>query len=291
MTDVYRAPDFNFAQEPGGPSQLLQNGIAGNYSIAAFETINETWIKLKGKKGMLWIGWFLTIAISIGASIALSIVGAGLGFSGGFSSYIHSGIAHNPVSAGAFSVGQNALQMLITLPVQLGFFLYCLKSLVGLPTEVGELFQHYGKTITLFLTVLLMYLLAAIGFMLLILPGIYLLVAYAFANDLVIEKNLGPWEALEASRKAVTHYWWTFFGVYILSFLVMVLAVLPLVFGIIISIHMDLLTKILVIMGGGVAMLVALAWVLPFTVLLKAVLYHKVFGCEGEHVLAEAKEI
>ena len=51
-----------------------------------------------------------------------------------------------------------------------------------------------------------------IGTVLLVLPGIYLAVSYQLALPLVADKGLGPWEAMEASRKTVTHKWFTFFG-------------------------------------------------------------------------------
>ena len=288
MTDVYRAPDFNFSQEPGGPSQLLQKAIAGNYSFAPFGIVDETWTQIRGKKGMIWVGWFLTIAVSLGASMIFGMLGLAVGFSGGFGALLHPGAAPSPVGGFIFSFVQNILQLLITLPVQLGLFLYCLKSRVGLPVEVGELFQHYGKAFKLFLTTFLFGLLVAIGMLLLVFPGIYLLVAYSFANDLVIEKNLGPWEALEASRKAVTHHWWKFLGVFLVQGLIGMLAALPFLISILISIQGELLTKVLTIMGGFILSVVALIWVLPFTVMFKAVLYRAVFGCEAEQALVQS---
>ena len=149
MTDVYRAPDFDFGKGQGqdGPSDLLQRGIEGNYRFAAFEAIDEVWSQVKGKKGVIWIGWFLTIAVSIGVSMATGVLGAALGYSGGFEAIFQHGVPHNQVVTYLFAVAQNIVQMLITLPVQLGFFMLMLKKLVGLPTDAGELFQHYGKTL------------------------------------------------------------------------------------------------------------------------------------------------
>lgn len=62
-------------------------------------------------------------------------------------------------------------------------------------------------------------LLIGLGFVLLIIPGIYLLVAYFFATSLVIEKRFDFWTALETSRKLVTKQWFSFFGFNILLFL------------------------------------------------------------------------
>ncbi|MEZ4291022.1 MAG: hypothetical protein R3E53_11035 [Myxococcota bacterium] len=46
--------------------------------------------------------------------------------------------------------------------------------------------------------------------MLLIVPGVYLAIAYQMAMPLVIERGLGLWDALETSRKAITHCWFRY---------------------------------------------------------------------------------
>jgi hypothetical protein len=48
------------------------------------------------------------------------------------------------------------------------------------------------------------------GFMLLVLPGIYLVVAYCFATPMVYFEKMNFWDALEKSRKYVTDRWFTY---------------------------------------------------------------------------------
>lgn len=282
MTDVYRAPDFNFKQEPGKSSASLQRAIEGDYNFSAFDTIDETWREIKGKKGMLWVGFLLLFATSLGAGFVTSFTGSLLGHAGGFGAVFRAVSFQGRIAAGVLAVLQNMVQTLITMPVELGFFMYMLKRLAGLPTEIGELFQYFSKTLSFFLTTLLMYLLVALGFLCLILPGIYLLVAYMFANDLVVEKGLSPWEALEASRKAVTHHWWRFLGFNVINTLIAAVAMLPLIITVILAIRQNWGTIALLVFVGGMLTLLALVWALPATTLAKAVLYRKVFGCEGE---------
>src|SRR6185312_9806697 len=50
------------------------------------------------------------------------------------------------------------------------------------------------------------------GFLCLVLPGIYLLIAWSFTLPLVIDKKLDFWSAMELSRKVVTKHWWKFLG-------------------------------------------------------------------------------
>ena len=98
-----------------------------------------------------------------------------------------------------------------------------------------------------------------IGLCLLVLPGIYLLVAYWMALPLMLEKNLGIWEALEASRKAITHRWFLFFGISVVQILIFLLALVPLGLGLI--------------------------WVIPMLLVMDGVLYRTVFGINPESAL------
>jgi uncharacterized membrane protein len=79
----------------------------------------------------------------------------------------------------------------------------------------------------------LMGLLIVGGFFLLVLPGIYLAVAYSFAPYLIVEKNMGVWEALETSRKAITTCWWRYFGLLLIAVLLCIVGTIPLFIGLI----------------------------------------------------------
>jgi uncharacterized membrane protein len=46
---------------------------------------------------------------------------------------------------------------------------------------------------------------------LLIVPGVFFLVAWMFTFPLIIDKGLGFWQGMEASRKVVSKHWWKCF--------------------------------------------------------------------------------
>ena len=58
------------------------------------------------------------------------------------------------------------------------------------------MFAHYDKFLQLCLTSGLVYLLAGIGFLLLIVPGVIVVLGLGFAPYLVVDRNLGVAEAL-----------------------------------------------------------------------------------------------
>ncbi len=69
--------------------------------------------------------------------------------------------------------------------------------------------------------------------MLLVLPAIYVTVAYAFTIPLIVDKNMDVWEAMEHSRKTVTAKWFKVAGLMGLLTIIMVLSAIPLGIGLI----------------------------------------------------------
>ncbi len=83
--------------------------------------------------------------------------------------------------------------------------------------------------------------LAVFGILLGIIPVLYLCIAWAFTFILIIDRRLGPWTAMEVSRRVVTKQWFRVFFVALLGgilamlglfgLLIGVLFTLPLAFG------------------------------------------------------------
>ena len=72
------------------------------------------------------------------------------------------------------------------------------------------------------------------------------------AIPLVVERGLSPWQALEASRKAITQHWFKVFGLFFVLMLIMLLSMIPLGIGLI--------------------------WTLPLLIVTMGVLYRTIFG-------------
>ncbi|WP_429614794.1 hypothetical protein [Synechococcus elongatus] len=75
-----------------------------------------------------------------------------------------------------------------------------------------------------------------IGFVLLVIPGIYLSVGYLFAIPLVAERQFEPWQALEFSCKLVTQQWFAFFGFLIVLTLINIAGIIPCGLGLLFTI-------------------------------------------------------
>lgn len=65
-----------------------------------------------------------------------------------------------------------------------------------------------------------------------IIPVTYLAVSWSFAYTLVIDQGLGPWTALEVSRRVITKRWFSMLGLMICGSILMLMGLLVLIVGV-----------------------------------------------------------
>jgi len=242
MTDIYKAPEAELTT-PSAPGDYgsIEKAIAGDYELQPVELLKRAWASLKGLKTTFWLACLVYVVIYGVVTFALAAV---------------VGKSIDPIT-GAFSLIAFIAEMsvgFILAPLTFGIFMITLKFSVGAKIEVGELFKHFDKLIPLFLTYLLLYIMIGLGLVLLIIPGIYLMIAFGMALPLVVEKKMGPWEALMTSRKAITHKWFAMLGFGLVGMFLMIVAAIPLGIGLI--------------------------WAVPLVMLAWAMLYRDMFGVE-----------
>jgi len=119
--------------------------------------------------------------------------------------------------------------------------------LVGNRLSQGEYvdFQNYFDGFKYWFPVIVINLISGIltvlGIFALILPGIYLGVAYIFSMLFGIFGGFDFWTSMEMSRKLVTTNWWKFFGFVMILFLLNVVGLLALLVGILITVPVSYL--------------------------------------------------
>ena len=151
---------------------------------------------------------------------------------------------------------------LIMLPLGIGLGLLGIRRAAGKATPLSTLWEPYSDAIPIIVMFIMMTVLIVAGFFLLVLPGIYLAIAYSFAPYLIIEKKMGAWEALETSRKAITQYWWRYFGLMLLATLLFIV--------------------------GSIPILIGLVWILPILGIATGEVFTKTFGADdGESLELE----
>ena len=120
---------------------------------------------------------------------------------------------------------------LAILPLGIGLGLMGIRRAAQRDVPINTLIEPYNKSLQLMAMFVIMMLLILAGFALFILPGVYLSIAYAFAPYLITEKDMGVWESLETSRKAITAFWWRYFGLMLVGLLMIIAGAIPLAIG------------------------------------------------------------
>lgn len=237
MTDIYKAPEANLNETPvtSAGTGSIESAIAGNYDFAIGEVLSEAWEKTNGSKGTIWLSFLFYFLIAIAFAVIRLILTGSI-----------------EATTSATSAILQIIESIAIIPFFAGLYLIGAKLAARVPTSANEVFAYYEKILPIVGTAFLSFILIFIGFILLILPGIYLSVAFAFAIPLAADKNLSPWQALETSRKAVSHHWFKFFGLGLVVIVIYILSAIPLGIGLI--------------------------WSLPLLFLVYGVLYLRVFG-------------
>jgi hypothetical protein len=131
---------------------------------------------------------------------------------------------------------------LVVGPLMGGWYYYFLRRIRGEAATFGDLFAGFTRAYGNLVAVGIMApLFTLVGLCLLILPGIYLIVAYSFAYVLATDKGLSFWNSMETSRRTITRQWWHVLGLILLgipfvllgfaAFGVGILVALPLIIG------------------------------------------------------------
>ena len=101
-----------------------------------------------------------------------------------------------------------------------GLSLVILRRIRGGPAAVGDVFAGFRVGFPqLLLAGFLSSLLARLGVLFCLLPGLYLFVAWTFCVPLVADRGLEFWPAMELSRKVVTRVWFQMLGLLVLVFI------------------------------------------------------------------------
>lgn len=143
---------------------------------------------------------------------------------------------------------------IITIPIQVGISMLGVSRAREQEFKVADMFNYFTMAMPIVITYVVLTFMTYLGFLLLIIPGIYLLIAYAFSYMLVVDKGLGTWEAMELSRKTVTKQWFKFFGLSLVTGAIIIISALPLGIGLI--------------------------WTIPMTYIAYGLLYHHLFDEE-----------
>jgi len=102
--------------------------------------------------------------------------------------------------------------ILILQSLSAGFLLVALYLSSGKQVFFEDFFDGFKHFAGLLLFTLVSYIIIFVGFILLVIPGIYFVVSYVFAPFFIIFSKMDFWNAMETSRKLVGKEWFSIFG-------------------------------------------------------------------------------
>jgi hypothetical protein len=233
--------DLETAAPTGWPPSI-DDAVAGRYDVNIGNVMDEAWKLTRGFKASFWGA---VIVIGIISLIASAVVGALFG-----TLLAAIGIRENVVVSAVI----NGLTAALLTPLTMGLTMMAVRRAQGLPASFSTAFGYFSKAGPAIAAGLLTVLLTYLGLVLLIIPGIYLGVAYKLAEPLIGELRISGWQAMETSRKAVRHKWWEVFG---------------------------LLVAVGILTGLSGLVLVPLIWTVPWSFMAMGVLYRRIFHAAG----------
>ncbi|NVJ85878.1 MAG: hypothetical protein HWE15_06205 [Algoriphagus sp.] len=127
------------------------------------------------------------------------------------------------------------ISILISPALMAGFYLVANKISRGETIAFEDFFTGFNFWFPVVVVNLVSGILTGLGILALILPGIYLGVAYAFCLPFVLFAGTEFWTSMELSRKLITKIWWRFFAFLLLLVVINMVGLLFLGIGLLVS--------------------------------------------------------
>lgn len=121
-------------------------------------------------------------------------------------------------------------------PVLVGYYLFIRHLQAERESDIGIFFEGFNKFVPLLILNLLMSIIISIGFLLLLLPGVYFTISYLFAHLFVWFYKVPATEALTLSRKVVSGNFMQIFWLWLILVGINFLGALALGVGLLVTI-------------------------------------------------------
>ena len=217
------SPLPSYGAQPGMPPDIFTR----DYDLDIGRCVSDAWNLLKTNFGLVFGG----VAIFMVIQIVISV------------------LAQIPIVGLVFTVGN----FIISGPLMGGVYYFLLKAMRRQPTDIGDVFAGFrlafaqlflGYIVAALLTglaalpgaaimgvpIFMMVrhhaveagpmLVAFLGFIVAIIPMIYLGIGWMFSLSLIIDKQMEFWPAMSASRQMVNKHWWVVFGLMVVCGLI-----------------------------------------------------------------------
>lgn len=222
----------------------LQQALNQKLNLDPNAILQEGWNRTKTTYGVLFGSVMLTFLIALAAMLVLTLIGSAMGF--GFGEDIEQ-----------LQIIVLLVQMLVLPPLFAGLHMLGIGHAIDKKTSFQQLFMFVRQPWPLILVAVVTSLIGQLGGLLgggvlTMLWLIFFSVSLSMALPLVAEYRLPPFQAVVTSLKVLTRNWFQVFIIYLVLFILTILAILPLGLGLI--------------------------WMVPMFYNVKGVLYRELFG-------------
>ena len=123
-------------------------------------------------------------------------------------------------------------ELAVAAPIAYGAAYCYLRAVRGTRPEVNDLFSVFRRSwLNAVIANLVVTVIVGIGFVLLIIPGIFLAVRLCFVPYIVADEAVGPFQALSESWNRTSGHFWTLFGAGLLAIVCVIVGFILLVIG------------------------------------------------------------
>jgi len=242
----------------------LDSALKGQYRISPKAVLKEAWQKTQNTRKPINLGLVFIAVLGMMVSLGASQYFGGI-------EKIWEDQNHDALNL------INLLVNIVIWPFLAGIEMMGVLHAVGLKTQPKLIFAFLKRANWVILCALISSILVSIGFQLLVVPGIYLLVALSLSIPLVVEKQISPLKAIILSIKALRFQWFNIFAIYFFLSMILVVALVPVI---------SMMNSSLFIVAF-VIFLFLLSYLAPCYYNVKGILYREIFGMRLQ---ATAKE-
>jgi capsular polysaccharide biosynthesis protein len=178
------------AAPPPGAEAWTQELLARDYTLDIQNCLRRGW-------RLVWGDFWPVVGVTALILVLLSVI---------------SGSGRAASSEGNTMIDTSGLGLLLSGPLMGGLYLYFLKKIRGEIVRVETAFSGFTLCfLQLLLGGLVTSVLTGLGIICLLLPGIFLWVAWLFTLPLIIDQRLEFWPAMRLSLQVARKHWWKFF--------------------------------------------------------------------------------
>ena len=232
-SNPYAAPQSAAVDPAAAAGMAFKEILPGSEPIDVSGCVKRGFELTKRHFGLIFLVGLTYIGVSFGVSLILGLLDNALGFGTTTTQFpVESGMNNVRVqqNGGLLSM---TIGNVFSIFMALGLCRVGLNIVSGKEATVGMLFGEGGKLLRAIGASIIFGLMVVVGFILLIVPGIYVMLRYGQFMYAIVDRNMGVMESLSYSSSITTNNRMNLFLLAILSFAIIIAGVIALLVGLI----------------------------------------------------------